>query len=319
MRLPSPGAVSDPEGLTFLSPRQGAIAVARRRQGFVMARPIRSGRKTGSAPSGRPSRTRLPVYVECGAKRTFAAALDWPGLCRSGRTEADALAALLAYGPRYAAILAGTRLRFVAPQNLAQLAVVERLAGTATTDFGAPCVAPAVDHDRFCDAAELERFETILRAGWRAFDKAVRDARGKTLATGPRGGGRSLQAIVAHVIGADAAYLGAVGWKASETRGARQLAATRAAILAALKASASGGDSTARPARRRAVVGTVLRSAGGVARDRALGDRAACGPSSIAGSRSAAAPCSAVQRRFTGPGSRRSRRRSLHLRSSAGP
>jgi len=205
-----------------------------------MARPIRSGRKTGSAPSGRPSRTRLPVYVECGAKRTFAAALDWPGLCRSGRTEADALAALLAYGPRYAAILAGTRLRFVAPQNLAQLAVVERLAGTATTDFGAPCVAPAVDHDRFCDAAELERFETILRAGWRAFDKAVRDARGKTLATGPRGGGRSLQAIVAHVIGADAAYLGAVGWKASETRGARQLAATRAAILAALKASASG-------------------------------------------------------------------------------
>jgi len=125
--------------------------------------------------------------------------------------------------------------------HLAQLVVVERLPGTATTDFGAPGVAPTVDHDRSCDAATIRRFEKILRAGWRAFDQAARSARGKTLATGPRGGGRSLEAIVGHVIGADAGYLTAVGWKAPKAANpAEQLTATREAILAALRASAAG-------------------------------------------------------------------------------
>jgi nitroreductase len=119
--------------------------------------------------------------------------------------------------------------------------VVERLPGTATTDFGAPGVAPTVDQDRSCSPAERKRFEKILRAGWRAFDEAVNSARGRTLATGPRGGGRSVDAIVTHVIGADAAYLAGVGWKAAKAaKPAEQLIATREAILAALEASATG-------------------------------------------------------------------------------
>jgi hypothetical protein len=183
----------------------------------------------------------LPVYLERGAKRTFAAALDWPGWCRQGPKETDALTALLAYGLKYASILAGTRLGFVAPKDLAQLIVVERLPGTSTTDFGAPAVAPTVDHERSCDSATLRRFEKILGAGWRALDEAVESARGKTLATGPRGGGRSLDAIVRHVIDADAGYLVAVGWKAPKAAKPRErLAATRQAILAALEASATG-------------------------------------------------------------------------------
>ena len=185
--------------------------------------------------------TSFNVYLEVGAKRTFAGALDWPGWCRQGPNEADALAALLAYGPKYATVLEGTRLGFVAPEDLAQLIVVERLPGTATTDFGAPGVPPTVDHDRSCDAAGLQRFEKILHAGWRAFDAAIASARGKTLATGPRGGGRSLDAIVAHVLEADASYLRAVGWKAPKAATPdEQLAATREAILAALAASATG-------------------------------------------------------------------------------
>jgi hypothetical protein len=69
----------------------------------------------------------------------------------------------------------------------------------------------------------------------------VKSARGKTLATGPRGGGRSLDAIVTHVIGADAAYLTGVGWRAPKAaKPAEQLSATREAILAALEASATG-------------------------------------------------------------------------------
>lgn len=185
--------------------------------------------------------TSVPVYLEAGAKRTFAAALDWPGWCRQGTNETDALAALHAYGPRYASILAGTGLGFVAPKDPTQLVVVERLAGTTTTDFGAPGVAPTMDRESSCDAAALRRFEKILKAGWQAFDKVVESARGKTLATGPRGGGRSLEAMVRHVIEADAAYLRGVGWKpptADEPGGL--LPATRQAILAALQASALG-------------------------------------------------------------------------------
>jgi hypothetical protein len=181
------------------------------------------------------------VYLECGSKRTFACALGWPGWCRHGPNEADALAALLAYGPKYASILRRTRLGFVAPSDLTQLVVVERLRGTATTDFGAPGVPPTADRERTCDAAELKRFEMILDAGWRAFDQAVKLAQGKTLTTGPRGGGRSLDGIVAHVVGADAAYLGAVGWRAPKPPRPRdQLKSTRQAILAALQASATG-------------------------------------------------------------------------------
>ena len=41
----------------------------------------------------------MPVetYLEVGAKRVFAGALDWPGWCRSSRHERDALEALLGW------------------------------------------------------------------------------------------------------------------------------------------------------------------------------------------------------------------------------
>jgi hypothetical protein len=185
--------------------------------------------------------TSLAVYLEEGKKRTFAGALDWPGWCRRGRNESEALTAMFEYGPRYGAILSGTRLGFVAPKQLSQLTVVERLPGNATTDFGAPGVPPTVDSVRSCDTATVRRFEKILKAGWQAFDRAVEAASGKTLATGPRGGGRSLDAIVAHVIEADAGYIRGVGWKPPKPgKPGERLAATRDSILAALEVSAAG-------------------------------------------------------------------------------
>ena len=42
----------------------------------------------------------VDVFVESGRKRVFASALDWPGWCRSGRTEELAIEALAAYLPR---------------------------------------------------------------------------------------------------------------------------------------------------------------------------------------------------------------------------
>src|SRR5262245_13963260 len=185
--------------------------------------------------------TRTDVYLECGKKRIFAGALDWPGWCRQGRNETEALGALLAYGPKYASILAGTGLGFVAPKDGNRLVVVERLRGTATTDFGAPGVAPGGAQERSCDVADLERFEKVLHAGWRTVDAAVKTARGKKLATGPRGGRRTVAPTIDHVIDADAAYLTGVGWKAPKAaRPAERLAATREAILTALGVSAAG-------------------------------------------------------------------------------
>ncbi len=188
------------------------------------------------------SSNKIDVYLEVGKKRTFAGAVDWPGWCRSGRDEASALQALFDYGPRYARALGAARLGFQAPADPAVLTVIERLAGDATTDFGAPCVAPTSDK-KPVDDADLKRFQALLKACWRTFDKAVRAAQGKELSKGPRGGGRELEAIVEHVRGADEGYLGALGWKLKpgETNDSRKkLESTRQAIPGALAAAARG-------------------------------------------------------------------------------
>ena len=197
------------------------------------------------------------VYLEVGQKKIFAGALDWPGWCRSARDEGAALAALVEYAPRYARIFSRTTIDFAPPDDPAAFTVVERLAGTSTTDFGAPDIAPARDAEPF-DAAARERSEAILTAIWRAFDRAVRAAEGKELRKGPRGGGRDRDGIVRHVLGADAAYLRRVGQKFSQDDGAPlddELQRTREAILAALAAGVRGeipqrGRAAARSGRR---------------------------------------------------------------------
>jgi len=157
----------------------------------------------------------IPVYLEAGKRRTFAGAIEWPGWCRAGKDEASALEALLAYGPRYARVLQPAGLPFTPPDDITQLRVVETLPGNTTTDFGAPAMAPAADA-RAVDEAELERFLALLQACWQAFDAAVQQAEGKELRTGPRGGGRDLQKIVAHAIEGDAGYLGRLAWKVAK-------------------------------------------------------------------------------------------------------
>lgn len=147
----------------------------------------------------------LGVYLEIGSKRTFAGALEWPGWCRSGRDADVALEALTAYAGRYARTLRATRLGFEAPASRTELVVRERITGDATTDFGAPSIPPTADRPPL-DGDDLRRAIRILRACWRTFDRAVGSARGVELARGPRGGGRELDAIVGHVVGAEASY-----------------------------------------------------------------------------------------------------------------
>jgi len=152
----------------------------------------------------------IDVYLEVGARRTFAGALECPGWTRAGRNEVGALEALLEYGPRYRAAV-GRSATLVLPKGVGDVKVVERLEGGSGTDFGVPGAIPA--YDRVVpDAAELERTRRIMLACWAAFDGAAQRARGPVLPpSGPRGGGRSLAKMTEHVIGADGAYLGSLG------------------------------------------------------------------------------------------------------------
>jgi len=186
---------------------------------------------------------RIGVYFEIGKKRTFAGAVDWPGWCRSARDEASALQTLVLYGPRYARVLHGTQLEFRAPGDASAFAVVERLEGNATTDFGAPGKAPSSDA-RPVDGTELARFQALLAACWVTFDAAARAAGGRELRRGPRGGGRDLAEIVRHLLDADAGYLAGLGWKLAKGQGddpSQAMARSRQAILSALTAAAGGG------------------------------------------------------------------------------
>ena len=184
---------------------------------------------------------RLAAYLEVAPKRTFACAVEWPGLCRGGRGEEEALAALLAYAKRYTAVVAGAGLAFSAPTDVE---VVERLTGNATTDFGAPGVPPAAD-ERPLDTAELDRQSRLLAASWAAFDSAWHEAddAGVELRKGPRGGGRDLPKMENHVLEAEEAYLAGLGSRPPRMPGATggdRMAAVRASALDALAARARG-------------------------------------------------------------------------------
>ena len=189
-------------------------------------------RPTGVTAKGDPVTT--PVYLELGSKRIFACSLDWPGWCRSGKTEQAALEALSAYAPRYAPVAVEAGKRF--PKNAGDsLEVVERLPGSATTDFGAPAATPEADLEPLTKA-QAARQADFLRASWVVFDRVVASAPA-TLRKGPRGGGRDRDAIVDHVLGAEVAYARKIGLRHAQPAGddREALEAVRSSIEAAIR------------------------------------------------------------------------------------
>ncbi len=182
------------------------------------------------------------VYLEVGSSRVFAGAIDWPGWCRSGRDEAGALDALAGHGPRYAAALAAAGVQFAlfVQPGAGSLRVVERLRGGSGTDFGVPSATPSAD-DAPLDEGELVRQAAILRAAWAAFDDAARRHAADRLRKGPRGGGRDLGKIVAHVREADEAYLVQLGARPSKAgTDPADMTGLRESALAALSARTLG-------------------------------------------------------------------------------
>jgi hypothetical protein len=174
------------------------------------------------------------VYLEVGDKRVFACAYDFPGLCRAGRDEDSALAALAEALPRYA-IVARTA-EVAAPSD--HFDVSERVHGSASTDFGVPGAVTARDREPL-SAADMKRLVALVTAAWTTLDHIAKHAP-SVLTKGPRGGGRDRDKMLDHVLGAEMAYgskLGVRGRKQPALGDAKAIAAHRAAIVDALTSS----------------------------------------------------------------------------------
>ena len=192
---------------------------------------------------------KIAIYLEVGSKRVFAGAIEWPGWCRSGKTPVAALEALLAAGPRYAKAVGRAGGPFTPPKSVDAFKVVEKLKGDATTDFGAPGIAPKAD-SRALSHKELARQHKLLEASWAAFERAAKKAKGKTLSVGPRGGGRKLDAITRHVDDADGAYLRALGGKPAAGSGDTTMG-LRKALLDMVAARAGGMEPPPSPRKKK--------------------------------------------------------------------
>ncbi|TMD09056.1 MAG: hypothetical protein E6J01_02855 [Chloroflexi bacterium] len=165
------------------------------------------------------------IYLESGSKRVFACALEWPGWCRSGKTEEEALAALATYASRYAVVAREARLQF--PNGAgSSFEVMERIKGSFDTDFGVPGREAAPDRDPL-SRQEAENLAGLLAASWTIFDRVVAAAP-PALRKGPRGGGRDRDAIRDHVIGAESMYARKMGIRPPQT-------AVREAMLEAVR------------------------------------------------------------------------------------
>jgi hypothetical protein len=185
------------------------------------------------------------VCLETGRRLSFASALDWPGWSRSGRGEDAALEALRAYVPRYAPVARAAGVELPDP---AMIEIVERFAGSATTDLGVPEAIAEVEREPVT-ASEVERLVHLLEACWELFDQVVAGAPA-SLRKGPRGGGRDRDASVDHVVGAEVEmYARKLALRlprpALEDLAAR--AAARTAVADALRGAALSGPQPVGP------------------------------------------------------------------------
>jgi hypothetical protein len=180
-----------------------------------------------------------PVYVEAGRTRTFACAYEWPGWCRSAKGEEAALAALAAYASRYAPVARKAKLPFDS-RTAAGFRVMERIPGSANTDFGVPHEIAKRDTAPL-SKTEAERIASLVKAAWDVFDEVAASAPAQ-LRKGPRGGGRDRDKIVEHVIGADDIYARKLGERLTVPQAGDRAAirAFRAAVLDVLEKPSSG-------------------------------------------------------------------------------
>lgn len=180
----------------------------------------------------------IPVTLEIGPKRkVFAQALEWPGWCRSGKDEHAALHNLLISAPRYAQVASRAGLSFTIPTSLDQFEIVERVSGTATTDFGALAVPLAADFAPLSEE-DIEKFASLLTACWSTFDDTLHNIPVEQRDTKPEKG-RSPNTIRLHLIEADFMHLSGFGTSYKQPDPLKmheQETAVRTQLLAKLRA-----------------------------------------------------------------------------------
>ena len=131
-------------------------------------------------------------------KKVAAFAIDWPGWSRGAKTGPAAVEVLESYRARYRPVAnrAGLAAEFDAA---GPLELVEDHVGVGSTDFWGISFAPSSFELEPMGEPEIERKLSLLDAAWRYFD----DVAGRVsaeLQRGPRGGGRTRDEIVRHVI-----------------------------------------------------------------------------------------------------------------------
>jgi len=131
-------------------------------------------------------------------KRWVAIAGDWPGLERNGKSEDEAVAKLRSYLPRYMPVAkrAGLATDLAGETDST---IVGRHTGTGSTDFWGISFAPSGEDREPMDDASFERRIALLRACWAEFDDVAARV-SADLRPGARGGGRTRDEIVRHVL-----------------------------------------------------------------------------------------------------------------------
>ena len=144
------------------------------------------------------SALRVLVEQPIHGKRWVAVAADWPGLERGGKTEDEAVEKLARYVPRYVPVAKRVGLASeLASQT--DLDIIGRYTGTGSTDFWGISFAPSpLDREPF-DAPLFDRQVGLLRSVWTEFDETAARVSAE-LRAGARGGGRSRDQIVRHVL-----------------------------------------------------------------------------------------------------------------------
>jgi len=145
------------------------------------------------------SQLRVLIEEPTRGKRWVAVAADWPGFERGAKTEEEAVEKLARYLPRYLPVARRAGLDAeLATQT--EPAIIGRYTGTGSTDFWGISFAPSpLDREPF-DATTFDRSVGLLRAAWAEFDETVARV-SADLRPGVRGGGRSRDRIIQHVLG----------------------------------------------------------------------------------------------------------------------
>ena len=142
----------------------------------------------------------MRVILEIGKepRRIVAGAMDWPGLDRWGRTEQAAVDILHTYVDRYAPVARRAGLGRELGEEARTVEVVERVAGSSSTDFWGVAHVPSQIEREPLSTDELERRLALLAACWAYFDDTLERVPGE-LRPGARSAGRTREQIMRHV------------------------------------------------------------------------------------------------------------------------